>query len=200
MQSLSAAILKRAKLPIVAVPAGVSAALWAKQEVCHAEGETCRPAWRGDRRRRWSATFTLCQRRVSHGHGAMSPIHDWTCLVAGAEPTVAERCPTWQGIPSLRRKWPRGALHAWAGRMFSRGTRGCPVAVRGDLSLRKGGHFSHATPSPSLSWALCTIHLGNPYHRPCCPVHGVLRPLGQRRSWRRSLSAESASPMVALAV
>ncbi len=163
---------------MVAAPAGVSGALWAKQEVCHAESETCRPAWRGDRRRRWSATFTLCQRRVSHGHESVSPIHDWRRLVAAAEPTVAERWLTWQDTPSFRRKCPRGAFHAWAGKMFSRGLGAIrwpfagnfPYGAAATSRRRCCRHRRLGRWAPSTWITIC--------RRLCPPARGVLRSLG----------------------
>ena len=105
-----------------------------------------------------------------YSHGPVSPIHDWVRFVSGAEPTVDERRPTWQDSPSFRWKRPRGTFHAWTGRGVRRsGISGLSGGRLQRFLLRRGGHFSHTTPSPSPSRALGTIHLGNPCPPPLLP-------------------------------
>ena len=124
---------------------------------------------RGGRRRRWSATITLCQRWVSHRHWSVSPMHDWMCLVAAGEPKVDEWWRTWQDALSFRRKRPRSALAPGREEFSSRESQRCPLAVCGDSRLRDSGHFSQTTPSPSPSQALGTVDLGNPLPPPLLP-------------------------------
>ena len=141
--------------------------------------KTSRLVSRGDRRRGWSATITLCQRRVSHGHGSVSPIQDWTRLVAAAEPTVDERWPAWQDIPSFRRKRPRGAFRSWAGRNSSgRVSRGCPVAVCGEFSpTERRLLLAHDTVAVSVP---CAGH--HPLQRARAPTLGAAYLAFTRRS------------------
>ena len=176
-------------------PAAVQAALWAKFGVRGAGNETGRPVNRGGRRRRWSATLTLCQWQVGYSHGSVSTIHNQARLVSATELTADERWPTWQDSPSFRRKPPRGAFHAWTGRISPVGDFEAVQWPFAEIS-----HYGTAVTSRRRRrrhrrlgrWAPSTSE--SPCRRLWCPARGFLQLLRRRRMSCRFASEASAVP------